>query len=235
MTTSTTVRALRSGPIGQGARDTVPLALPIVPFAMAVGAATADAGISFAAGYLGGAILMAGSAHLVLTETLGDGGTLLAAAGAAVLVSARFALYSAGLAQWFAAGSRRRSLLLAFPLVDQQFLLCQPRFAEEDDDAWRVRYYLAVTGVLIAAYLASLPIGYVLGDRLPDGAGLHLAAPLAFAGLLGPAIRARADVVAALVAAVAVVSLGPLLGALALPTAAVAGLAVGSRFLEVDA
>lgn len=234
MTTATNVRVRRGGPIGQGVRDTVPLALPIVPFALAVGAATADAGISFTAGYLGAAILMAGSSHLVLTETLGDGGTLIAAAGAAVLVSARFALYSAGLAHWFAAGSRRRSLLLAFPLVDQQFLLCQQRFTDEDDDDWRVRYYLAVSGVLIATYLGSLPLGYVLGDSLPDDAGLHLAAPLAFAGLLGPAIRARADVLAALVAAVAVVVLGPLLGALALPAAASAGLVVGARFLEVD-
>ncbi|MEM7142613.1 MAG: AzlC family ABC transporter permease [Actinomycetota bacterium] len=229
-----TVPIRTSGPVAQALRDATPLALPIIPFAMAIGTATAEAGIPLAAGWLGAVMLFAGSAQLALTETLGGGGSLIAAAGVAVLVAARFALYSAALASWFAGGSRRRNLLLVFALFDQQFLLCEHRFTDEHDDRWRVRYYLAVTAIIAVPFLAALPVGYLLGGAVPDGVGLRLAGPIVFAGMLGSAVTDRSDVVAALAAAVAVVVVSPVLAGAAVPVAAVAGIAVGARLLDVQ-
>lgn len=216
------------GPVTTAVRDTLPLALPLAPFAIAVGSATAASGIPLLAGTLGGVLLLAGSAQLVLTETLGSGGGLVAAAGVAALVNVRFVLYSAGLAHWFSGGPRWRTLLLAVPLVDQTFLLCERAFAAHPDHGWRWRYYVGLSAVLAGVFLSFQPVGYLLGDVVPAGAGLEMAAPLAFAGMLGSALKRRVDVVAGAVAAVVVVVGAPLPAGLALPVAAVAGIVAGS-------
>ncbi len=229
--TAVSVVDRRVGAAGQAVRDVAPLALPIAPFAMAVGAATAAADISLVAGWLGAAILLAGSAQLVLTETLVSGGGLFAAAGAAILVNARFAMYSAGFAHWFAEVPRWKRLLLAIPLVDQQFLLLQRTFTADHDVSWRVRYYVTASAVLVGAYLSFFPVGYLVGNILPSGVGLEMAGPLAFAGMLGSAVRRRADAVAAIGGAIVVVLASPVLAGLALPVAAVVGVAVGARLI----
>jgi len=225
----------RQTAVGQGVRDIAPLALPIIPFAIAIGAATAAAGIPLFAGWLGASLLLAGSANLVLIDALGSGDGLIAAASAAILVNARFALYSAGLAHWFVDLPLRRRLLLAIPLVDQQFLLGQQTFGEAHDVQWRVRYYVTISMVLATTFLAFIPVGYLIGNVVPTGVGLHMAGPLAFAGMLGGALKRRADLVAAAVAALVVVAVSPVLTSAALPAAAIAGVVVGSRVLGREA
>lgn len=218
----------RPRPFRAAVGDTFPLAVPIVPFAFAVGASTAAAGIPLLAGWGGGALLLAGTAQLSATEVLGSGGGLWAAVGIATLVNLRFVFYSAGLRVWFADGPRWRTLLLATALVDQTFVLCERAFARHDDPEWRWRYYVGVSAVLVMTFLSVQPLGYLLGSTLPDGVGLELAAPLVFAGLLAPSIRRPRDILAGSVAALTVVVASPLPGGLALPVAALLGLAVGS-------
>jgi len=139
-----------------------------------------------------------------------------------VLVNLRFVFYGAGVARWFAEAPRRHRLLLAFPVVDQTFLLCQERFATESGLGWRRRYYLTVTAVLAGTYVAGQFVGFHLGTSVPPALGLHLAAPLAFAGMLAKATRGRTDLVAATVAAGTVVA-GSAVGPVALPVAVVLG------------
>lgn len=139
----------------------------------------------------------------------------------------RFVLYSAGLRVWFAGAPRWRTLVFAAALVDQTFMLCERAFATNDDPEWRWRYYATVSAVLVAVFLGLQPLGYLAGNVLPAGAGLEMAAPLVFAGMLATAVRRRVDLFAATVSAVTVVAAAPLPGGLALPLAAVFGLTLG--------
>lgn len=214
-------------PVRVALRDSLPLAMPVAPFALAIGAGTAAAGIPLLAGWAGGALLLAGTAQLSATEVLGAGGGLWAAVGIAVLVNLRFVLYSAGLRVWFDGAPRWRTLLFATALVDQTFLLCERAFAVNDDPEWRWRYYATVSGVLIVVFLSFQPVGYLVGNALPVGIGLGLAAPLAFAGMLASALRRRVDLIGGAVAATGVVLAAPLPGGVALPAAAVLGLTAG--------
>lgn len=209
-------------------RDTAPLALPLIPFALAIGSATASEGLPLLAGFFGGALLLAGASQLALTEVLGAGGTLAAAATVAAVVNLRFAIYSVGLAHWFAGERRSRVLLMAAALVDQTFLLCDQAFASRPEPAWRRRYYQGVTVVLAGTFLAFQPVGYLVGDVLPASLGLHVGAPLAFAGLLGSALKTRRTVVAAATAAVVVVAASGTPAGLGLVIAGIAGVAAGS-------
>jgi len=219
--------APHASPVRAAVRSTVPLALPVAPFAFAIGSSMATAGIPLVAGWGGEALLLAGTAQLSAIEVLGDGGGLWTAVGIATLVNLRFVLYSAGLRVWFAGAPRWRTLVFAAALVDQTFMLCERAFATNDDPEWRWRYYATVSAVLVAVFLGLQPLGYLAGNVLPAGAGLEMAAPLVFAGMLATAVRRRVDLFAATVSAVTVVAAAPLPGGLALPLAAVFGLTLG--------
>ena len=146
----------------------------------------------------------------------------------ATLINLRFVFYGAGVARWFAGAPLGRRLLLAFPIVDQTFLLCQKHFETEDDPLWRQRYYLTATAALASAFVLSQPVAFYLGTALPEEIGLHLAAPLAFAGMIAKSMNGRRELTAGAVAAACVVLGTRAVGALALPIGVGLGVALAT-------
>ncbi|MEM8905242.1 MAG: AzlC family ABC transporter permease [Actinomycetota bacterium] len=209
-------------------RDVAPVAAGLVPFAVAIGAASAANGLSFVEAVLTPAMLLAGSAQLAAVDLWGSGGGLVLVAGTAIVINLRLALYSAGLRRWFEAAPRWQQLLLACTLIDQSFLLCEERFATARDLRWRRTYYVTVSAWLVAVFLLSQAIGHVAGSGVPDGLGLHLAGPLVFAGMLARTVRRGHHLVAAVVAGAVLVATAGLPGGLALPVAAIAGVVAAS-------
>ncbi len=208
--------------------DTTPFALALIPFGLAVGGASAAAGLSGTTALFGAIVLLAGAAQLAAIEVLGSGGSVFSAVLVAGLVNLRFVFYGTGVASWFDSLPLRRRLLLAFPIVDQTFMLCQQRFEHEHDLAWRQRYYVSATVLLGGTFVGCQVIAYRLGSTLPDGLGLHLAAPLTFAGMLTTSLKRRGDVVAGTIAASIVIAGSSLLGPLGLPLGVMAGVSVGA-------
>ena len=209
-------------------RDIAPFSVAVIPFGLAVGSASATAGLSGAESMFGALVLLAGAAQLGAVETIGSGGGIVAAAMVATLINLRFVFYGAGVARWFAGVPLRRRLLLAFPIVDQTFLLCQEHFETEADPAWRQRYYLTATAVLASVFVLSQPIAFYLGTALPSGLGLQLAAPLAFAGMIAKSINGRRELIAGAVAAATVVVGSGAVGAIALPIGVGLGVALAT-------
>jgi predicted branched-subunit amino acid permease len=216
------------GPVATAVRETTPFAVALIPFGLAVGSAAAAAGLSAWSSLFGAVVLLAGAAQLAAVESLGRGDGVIAVVVVVALINLRFVFYGAGVAEWFAGAPRRRRLALAFPVVDQTFLLCQQRFAVETDLRWRQRYYLTVTVLLAGAFVGSQVVAYHLGAGLPAGVGLHLAAPLAFAGMLAKAMRGRREVVAGVAAAAIVVLGSGWIGASALPVGVICGVVLAS-------
>ena len=227
-----TATELDTAPIGghparAALADTAPFAAALIPFGLAVGAASAAADLPATTAMFGALILLAGAAQLAAVETLAADGGILSVIVVVGLVNLRFVFYGAGVADWFAGVSIRRRLLLAFPIVDQTFMLCQQRFEHELDPAWRQRYYLTVTAFLGGTFVGCQGISHLLGTHVPEWLGLHLAAPLAFAGLLANSLRSRGEVIAGSVAAIAVVAGAALLGPAAIASGALVGAVAG--------
>lgn len=204
-------------------RDTAPFAIALIPFGAAVGGASAAAGFSAWESVFGGVALLAGASQLAAIEVIGAGGGIAPTAIVVALINLRFVLYGAGVARWFSDAPLVHRMALAVPIVDQTFMLCQERFASETDRTRRRRYYLTSTAVLVLAFIGSQVVAFQLGGSLPEGLGLHLAAPLAFAGMLTKAMTTRLDVMAGVVAAVIVVAGSSIVGAVALPIGVVVG------------
>lgn len=216
------VVALGSAP-RRAASDTAPFGIALIPFGMAIGGASSAAGLSAWESAFGGVALLAGASQLAAVEVIGSGGGIVATTIVVALINLRFVLYGAGVARWFADAPLAHRLMLAIPIVDQTFMLCQGAFDDQTTLAWRRRYYLTATGVLVAAFIGSQVVAFQIGGGLPDGLGLHLAAPLAFAGLLAKTVQTGLDALAGAVAVAIVVAGAGALGAAALPLGVAAG------------
>ncbi|MDQ4117186.1 MAG: AzlC family ABC transporter permease, partial [Actinomycetota bacterium] len=150
---------------------------------------------------------------------------------AALVVNARFLLYSAALAPHVADWPRRRRWGAAYLLADPVYALAAARFAAADGGGRareRMAYYAGVGVTLWCAWLLLTGLGTLLTEALPAGFRLDLAAPLTFLLLLLPLLTSRPAWAAAVVGgAVAVAASGLPLG-LGVLVGAGAGIAAGA-------
>ena len=213
----------------EGVRDVTPMVLGVVPFALAIGAAIGTSSVPSAAGVVSGPAILAGSAQLTTVQMLDAGVAPVVIIASALMINARILLYSASLAPWFRDEPLGRRLVLAAPVIDQLHFTCIPRFERGDlDQRGRRLYYTGAASWLAGAWLMAQGLAVAVGARLPEAAGLRVAAPLAMAGLLARTLPDRRSVTAAASAAVlAVVGAGLPLHSTVL-VAAVGGMLAGS-------
>ncbi|GAA1478708.1 hypothetical protein GCM10009623_31540 [Nocardioides aestuarii] len=215
-------------PVMLALRDTAPFVVALVPFGLAVGNASVGAGLTFAEAMFGALIMLAGAAQLAVVESLGRGEGLLATVVVVALINLRFVYYGAGAARWFGRARLPVRLLLAFPLVDQTFLLGEQRFDDSVELGWRQRYYATATALLAGAFVGSQVVGFAIGGGLPPELGLHLAPALVFAGMLASHLTTSSARLAAAGAALAVPLVAGVAGPATVPVAIGLGVAVGT-------
>lgn len=203
-------RTSRSALLRDGFRDMLPLALGYVPFAFVIGAAIADSAIDDMAGWAGSFLMAAGSAQLAVVDMVDTGAAPVAIVATAVIINARLAVYSAGLAPWFAHEPARRRSLLAYFLIDPTYLLAVNRFESDDPGpAGRRWYYVGAASILFGTWVTGQTIAVLVGNRIPESVRLDAAAPLIMAGLLARSVSSPPARTAAVVGAgVAVLGAG---------------------------
>ena len=212
-----------------------PLAVGFMPFGFVIGAAVAESTIDNLAGWAGAFLIAAGAAHLAVVEMADTGAAPVAIIATAVIINARLAVYSAGMAPWFSHEPAGRRRLLAYFLIDPTFLLSTSRFREDDPGCdGRRRYYLGAASVLFTAWTAAITVAVLVGNRVPDGFRLEAAAPLILSGLLAVSISSRpARIAAGAGAFVAVVGSG-LPWSTATLLAILVGSAAGARHVREE-
>ena len=135
--------------IWQAVRDFSPLILGVVPFGTVAGVAAIEAGLDFSHAMGFSLIVLAGASQLASIALIGDNATLLVIIATALMINARFLMYSASLAPHFAGLSLPRRALAAYLLTDQAYAFSITRYR---DQTWDVRqklvYYLSVGGTL---------------------------------------------------------------------------------------
>lgn len=212
-------------------RDTVPVLIPVVPFALVLGLAIADSPLSNLVGWLGASFIFGGAAQLTVVTLTTEGAGLLAVIAAGLVVQARHVMYSAAFAPVFGPQPRWFRWLGPYFLIDQQFALASLQ-VDEPPESFR-SYYLGVGLSFWSVWQITVALGLVVGPVVPEAWSLGFAVPLLFVGLLVAALDS-APAVAAAVAAGAVTwltlgipnRLGIILGAL---TGVAAGLVANRR------
>jgi predicted branched-subunit amino acid permease len=208
-------------------RDTIPVALSVAPFGLVIGATGTQLGLAPIPDMAAAATVFAGAAHFAPLTMVAAGAGVLAALGTAVLINARLLLYSAALEPRFRGQPRWFRWFGPALLIDQTYLMVLGR-DDLDEPARFRRYWLVAGGSLLAAWVAFVGLGGVLGPLLPAGSPLDAAAVVVLAGMLGPRLAAWRPALIALTALLVAVAGAPLPGGVGLVAGIVAGIATGA-------
>ena len=183
----------------EGVRAILPLSIGVFPFGMAYGVLVTEGAIPDPVGLLASFVLLAGAAQLAIVELVDKDAPWFVVVGTALVINARFMMYSGALAPSFSEYPRRWRLFLAHFMTDQATVTSLLYNERERDPRKRMAYY-AGTGISFAvAWWVGTAIGIGIGTTIPAGLQVGFAAPLMFVALAVPSIRDRASLVAAAV------------------------------------
>jgi branched chain amino acid efflux pump len=194
----------RSG-IATGARSVAPIAIAVLAFGASFGILARDAGMGVAAPIVMSFTTFAGSAQFAVASVLDDGGALVAAIAAAVLLNLRYLAIGVSVAPSLR-GSAPRRLAEAQLAVDESWAVSQ-REGRVDRDR------LVGAGlVLMAAWCAGTVGGVIGGSALgdPEDYGLDAMFPALFLALLVGQLDSRRARAAAVMGALIALALTPL-------------------------
>ncbi len=210
-----------------GARAITPVLLGAIPFGFVAGVASVASGLTPLEGMALSILAFSGIAQLIVCQLIAANSPILVAIAAAAVVSLRHMMYSAAISPYLAHLPARWRALLAFLMTDQSFAMTPMRFNEPGDRSNRHWHVLGTSVTLYLFWQAAVAIGIVLGAQIPATWSLDFAVVLTFIALLAPAVRTRADLAAAIVAAGVALAAAGLPYRLALVVASIAGIAAG--------
>ncbi len=204
-----------------------PVLVATVPFGFVCGVAASAAGMTPAQGIALSVFSFSGIAQLVAAQLVAVGSPVVVTVAAAFVVSLRFLMYSATIAPHVAHLDRRWRAALAFFMTDQSFAAAIRRYADPGGPANRHWYFLGGSLTLYLSWQPAVAAGVLVGASVPASWSLDFAVVLSFLALLVPALRNRADVAAATLAAAVALAAAGLPYRLSLVAASLAGIAMG--------
>jgi 4-azaleucine resistance transporter AzlC len=202
----------------EGARRVAPLVLPAAAFGLSFGVLAGAAGMGRLAPVVMSATTFGGSAQFAAASILDEGGAVVAAIAAAILLNARYVPIGISVAPLFEGPAWRR-LLEGQLVVDESWAI-----ANQGEGRFDRGVLLGAGLVLYVCWVVTTAIGAVAGDLLgdPERLGLDAAFPALFLALLVPQVRDRTALIAALGGAAVALALVPIAPA-GVPILAAAG------------
>ena len=232
MTEPTPVRAS----LLAGAAAAAPILPGILPFGLIAGFAAVDAGLSIAQASGFSVLIFAGASQLAAIDLIRQDAAFAVVVATALVINARFLMYSASLAPHFKELGASAKSLIAYVLTDQAYAFSIFHFDRHRPAlSNRVAFYLGAGFTLWTTWQTATIIGAALGTEVPAGLSLEFAIPLVFMALLVPAIVDRPAAVAALTSGVIAVAAAPLEFNVGLLLAAAGGIVAGLLVRESPA
>jgi len=184
-----------------GVRDEAPILLGVVPFGLLYGALAISSHLSTAAAQAMSSIIFAGSAQFIAAQLVGTGTAGLVIVMVVFVVNLRHALYSASIAPHVKHLNTGWKLLLSYLLTDEAYAVTITRYNREGDSDTAHWYFLGAGLTLWTSWQLSTGVGIFIGAQIPTSWPLDFILPLTFIALVVPALKDRAGVAAAVVAA----------------------------------
>jgi len=182
-----------------GARAILPLSIGVFPFGLAYGVAVAESAIDDLAGALASVLMLSGAAQLALVDLIDQGAPWFVIVGTALVINARFMMYSGALAPSFSEYPRRWRIPLAHLLTDQATVTSLLYNEHQRDPRLRLAYYAGAGLSFALSWWLGTALGVAIGATIPAEFQVGFAAPLMFVALAVPSIRDRAGLIAACV------------------------------------
>lgn len=186
-------------------KDELPILLGVIPFGLIYGASARNAGIPAAIAQSMSFIVFAGSAQFIIVQLL----SASVPAGIIILIAAivnlRHMLYSASLAPYLKHLRSAWQVLLAYLLTDEVYAVVIAHYQQRGELRHKHWYFLGAGLALWCTWQASTAVGVLLGAHIDARWSLDFALPLTFIAIVVPAIKQRADIIAAITAGIVAV------------------------------
>ena len=217
----------RRADVLEGFRDGLPVLLGTVPYALVMGVAAASAGLTFSQAAGLSALVFAGLSQLAAVDLVAGGASVAVVVATALIINARFTMYSASIAPHLTGLGRVWRYLCPFFLIGPVYAVALAAY--EADRPTHYGWYMLGLGVPSwLAWVVGTVVGMVLGAGIPEEWQLGFAVPLVFVAIVTQFIEDLGTVVAALVAGGVSVGVVGLPFGLGLLVAGVVGIVAGA-------
>jgi len=210
-----------------GFREVFPVLIGTVPFGFVTGVAAIAAGMSALEGIALSVLSFSGIAQLIASQLVAAGSPVVLTIAAAFVVSLRFLMYSAAVAPHVAHLPVGTRMMLSYLMTDQIFAASVRRYEAAGDKTHLHWHFIGAGVTLWTSWQAAVALGIVAGAAVPASWSLDFAVVLSFIALLVPAVRSRADLAAATVAAAVALIAAGMPYRLSLVVASLGGIAAG--------
>lgn len=211
-----------------GARAIGALTFGVIPFGIAYGVVVSQTDIAGWLGIAASLIIIAGAAQLSLVNLVNDGAPWVVAVGTALVINARFFLYSAALAPAFRRFPAAWRFSIPHLMTDQAATLSLLYFQQVRNPVAQRWFYTGAGATIATGWVLATVVGVLGGARIPGRLELEFAIPLVFISLLVPALSSRPAIVAAAAAAVTALAFAGLPNGTNILCGAAAGIFAGS-------
>lgn len=189
-------------------RQAASVTAAVAPFGIVFGAAAATAGLTLVEAIGFSVFVFGGSSQFAAVEILGDGGSVVSAAIAGMLLNVRSLAFGVIMAPALAGAWWQRAWMSQL-MIDESTAVG----SAQSERRWRRYGYLAGgIGVFVVWNLTTI-VGFLLfseaGDLIND-LGLDVAGPAAFLALLWPRLASRPQLAVAVVGALVALVLVPI-------------------------
>lgn len=218
-----------------GLKAIAPLMPGSAAFGLAFGALVTVVGINGWTGFFASASVVAGASQISIVEAIKADAPAVIAVLTALIINARFALYSAALGPVFAAFPRRWKLGLAHLMTDQAAVVALQNQEKYPDPVRRRWFILGGAFPFVLVWLVGTVIGLIAGPVIPESWNIGFIVPLMFIAVMIPGLKRPEDLVGLGVTAIVVLAAKGLPFGLNVLTGIVAGIVAGTAFGEWNA
>lgn len=211
-----------------GVAAIAPVLLGVLPFGLAAGVVTAEAGYGVTETVGHSMLIFAGASQIAAVSLLGDGAAVAVVVLTVLVINLRMMMYAASLAPHMADIPLHRRAVGAYLLTDQAYAVSIVRFREPLPPGDRYAFYMGAALTLWVPWQLSTVTGVLVGASLPDSVPLGFAVPLMFLALLVPAVTDRPTLAAAVTSATVATLGAGLPSNLGMLVGALLGIAVGT-------
>lgn len=216
-----------------GLKAIAPLMPGSAAFGLAFGAVVPAAGISAWTGMFASVSVVAGASQISVVESVRANAPAAIAVVTALIINARFALYSAALGPVFASFPRRWKLGLAHVMTDQAAVVALHHADRYPDPVRRRWFILGAALPFVLVWVVGTAVGVVAGPVIPESWQIGFIVPLMFIAVMVPALRRPEDLVGLATTSLVVLATRGLPFGLNVITGIVAGIVAGTAFAEV--
>lgn len=214
----------------RAAIDSTPFVFVAGPFGALFGVLGTEAGLQIYETMLFSLAIFAGAAQFTALQLMQEQAPTIIVIISALAVNLRMAMYSASLTPYLGGLSLGKRAFAAYMIVDQSYALSIGKFESgaQMTLAERFAYFLGGNALIFPVWMVMSFGGAWLGQSVPESASLDFALPIAFLAMIGPMLRTRAHVIAALTACTVAIPAAWLPFNLGLIVAGIAGMMAGA-------